>query len=531
MLGAMTRPERTDGTFDGQLLALNARIDALLEVATRARRSLAPTVLSIVESVVADFGLTGAFVHTIGEDREAHTFASGRAAGLPIVDAFIRENRASAGALLSPETSGAVVSTDGMLRLVGRSLDVAGEWFGCAGFVVAADRSEDLEFLGRALATMCEVLDNFLQTVRGARDKHRIMMELSSALQNRVLVDGLDEAVRILSKSVPFDRLMIALRADTAPGAAVHVQVYEASNGIVSRSCDTIGTAAVSVAHDSLRREARAYLDGGPSARIADIIGLTRIQEEVLIHGVRDARLVGKILVSAPPDGFNTYDRELFASFASFICQRVVDFSREYAERYLIPREGTAAILFTDISGFTKISETVLVDPRQIGRLIDLWGERAVEILWEHGGVFDKMVGDCVIGLFGPPFFEDDPAKTLSRAIRAAMAIRAMTNALPNDPEFAVLRESGLAVSTGVHHAPLFVGRFGPNENFTGFSSGMNNTARLQAQAGRNEIVVMAEAVALLGSPSPFRFGAARSAVVKNVANPLEFFPLEDATV
>jgi class 3 adenylate cyclase len=74
-----------------------------------------------------------------------------------------------------------------------------------------------------------------------------------------------------------------------------------------------------------------------------------------------------------------------------------------------------------------------------------------------------------------------------------------------------------------VNLAPLFVGQFGPNSNFTGFSSGMNNTARLQGCAQRDEILVMEEAVRALPAGHPFAFGETRSMRVKNVAEPLAF--------
>ena len=77
---------------------------------------------------------------------------------------------------------------------------------------------------------------------------------------------------------------------------------------------------------------------------------------------------------------------------------------------------------------------------------------------------------------------------------RPSPDIRAMTDRIPEEDEFALLRGSGVGVATGVNLAPLFVGQFGPNANFTGFSSGMNNTARLQGCATRGQILVMDDA-------------------------------------
>jgi adenylate cyclase len=254
--------------------------------------------------------------------------------------------------------------------------------------------------------------------------------------------------------------------------------------------------------------------------------------------------VVGKLVAAARNGVFNTWDRELLAAFASYIRQRVVDFNKEwrtlavsfppsavtrllqidnYARRYLEPREAEVAILYADIAGFTRLSEEVLQSPARVAELVEVWSRDAVELVWEHGGLFDKMVGDCIIAHFGPPFYEKNPGERLADSIRCAEAIRDMTRRLPERPGLEMLRESAVGVATGLNLCPLFVGRFGPNDNFTGFSRGMNNTARLQGCAVRDEILVMAEAIPALGDGSGFAFGPERSAKVKNVAEPLRF--------
>lgn len=194
-----------------------------------------------------------------------------------------------------------------------------------------------------------------------------------------------------------------------------------------------------------------------------------------------------------------------------------------YERTFLAPREETVGILYCDISGFTRLSEQVLKTPAKVAELVEDWSRDAVEIVWQHGGVFDKMVGDCIIALFGPPFYDDPPGTRLASAIACARDIRAMTNKLPQRVMFESLRESGVSVSTGVNLAPLFVGQFGPNSNFTGFSSGMNNTARLQGCAAKDEILVMESALASLPEGHGFRFGDVRATPVKNVAEPLRY--------
>ena len=109
---------------------------------------------------------------------------------------------------------------------------------------------------------------------------------------------------------------------------------------------------------------------------------------------------------------FNTFDRDLMDIFATYLRQRVVDFKREwkqlsfsfcpsvvsrlmaeddYTKKYLQPTEYPVAIMYTDISGFTKISEQDLKEPHLIGELVNTWSRQVVDLIWESGGVFDRI--------------------------------------------------------------------------------------------------------------------------------------------
>ena len=74
--------------------------------------------------------------------------------------------------------------------------------------------------------------------------------------------------------------------------------------------------------------------------------------------------------------------------------------------------------------------------------------------------------------------------------------------------------------------SPASVGFFGPNDDYTAFSSGMNNTARLQGVAGAGEILCMERFVGVLGETG--RFSDPRHAEVKNVAEPLPYRALNE---
>lgn len=504
---------------------LGAEVDELVETSMRNRASLARTMGAVLPVIARATAARAVVVRTFGEDLGLQTFAHPAGFTHAAVDRFFADSEAD------PALGGELPAGDDVL--VAQAFDVAGEWFGSAALVIEKDRAGDTALAAALLRAACEQLDNYLFSIFAARRKQRTTLALVAALRAPVLGEGLERAAALLSSEIPMTRLLLVVASEDDEHAPVHVQVYEGAR---------LAKCTLREADDTVDEMAQRYLAGGDRA-LADAFGFEHAREEVLIHGTRE-RPVGKLLVASASGDFDTHDRDLLASFASFICQRVVDFNKEhrtlsrsfrhadaarilrhadYAERFLAPREAEVAMMYVDISGFTRVSEQVLRDPRAIGHLVDAWGGRAVELVWKHGGTFDKMVGDCVIGLFGPPFYDTTPHERVAAAIRAAVEIRAMTEALGEVPGLEKLKDVGMSVSTGVSFGPLFVGRFGPNDNFTGFSASMNNTARLQGQAARGEILVMQVAVDALEGDRAFSFGEPREAKVKNVADALRF--------
>lgn len=486
--------------------ALEAAVDAALEQALLQRRPLEKVMPRLLELLCAHLGASATAVRTLDESLEERTFAHG-----------------------GPE-----LFASGGARRIEHALDVAGEPFGTATALFESAPPDDAAAL---LEAFCEKLDNHLAAIAQARRKFDVIRAISDALKEPVLDRGIEQACEILRRHVDFEDLVLLFRhEDDREADALRYIVYEGG-----RRTHHSSDPADRDTRAFLRRHAAAFL-AGDDAAVRERFGVVRGREEVLITGVRVAKVIGRMLVTSRHGEFHTYDRELLDRFADYLRQRIVDFNREwkrlalvfsnevcerllreesYVARWLTPREADAAVLYGDISGFTRISEQVLQKPEAVGRLIDTWAEEAVRILWETGGVFDKMVGDCVIGMWGPPFFEHEPAELCRRALEAATRIREHTRSLPAHPDLPELRGLTLDVAIGVSFCPLSVGLFGPSEDYTGFSSGMNNTARLQGVARGGEILCMESLVEAIGDPA--RFGEPREAAVKNVSEPLRF--------
>lgn len=516
---------------------LNDEVDRLAEIALRDRLPLDHAMRLVMPALCDAVGAEVAWIRTYDETLALHDYvhATGADDTLPAsLDDVAREADAAP-----------YVRSFGASTLIAQRIDVAGDAFGTAAVLVpgklegaAAERVQGL------LHVFCEEVDNTLAAIALARKKAIAIDAMSQALANPVLDQGLHRALDVLRENVPIEDLLLVFRhEDDLSGRTLQYKVIQ--NGALVHDSHAPGGPDPEV--DAFLR-ARAYrLMEGDDEEVRERFGLRRYREEVLITGVRSARVVGRLVVASRRGEFNTFDRDLIDRFADSLRQRIVDFNREwksiqktfsrescerllreegYREKYLTPRERECAVMFCDISGFTRVCEQVLIRPAAIGRLVDTWSARVVEILWETGGVFDKMVGDCVIGLWGPPFFERPSRQLCESAIDAAVRIRALTRSLTSHEDLPELvGQPPLDVATGLHFCSLFVGVFGPDEDYTGFSAGMNNTARLQGQAKGGEILCMDALIAQIGEDDP-RFAPYREAKVKNVEHPLRFRPL-----
>lgn len=505
---------------------LNDEADDGLERALRDRLPLESTMASLMPLLQQYARSVGVLVHTYDESLEMRDFTYGK---LP-------QDR---GAIIEAAT-GRLWRTalpDGATVVI-EPFDVAGDNFGYG--VLVFDRTLDpIESREARLLihTWAEQLDNYLAAIARSRKKHFVTKRLSEALRDPVLDVGIDAALAAIREEVDFDDLLLVFRHDEdTHGTSLRYKIIQ--NGKLTHD----SRAPASEVDDFMRTQAPSMLSGG-SRDLLERFGITRFREEVMIHGVRDARVVGKLVVTSARGEFNAYDREMLEVFADFLRQRVVDFNKEwkglslsfppgvvnrllseegYTKKYLSPRVAPVAILYADISGFSRVSEQVLREPALVGKLIDVWGAEVMNILWDTDGVFDKMVGDCVIAFFGPPFNEFSAKDACRRAVDAAIRIRAFTRTL-NDgrliPELVGVTPP-MGVATGINYCPLCVGFFGPDEDYTGFSSGMNNTARLQGVATRDEILCMDTVVEALGDDG---FSDELTAKVKNVGEPLRY--------
>ncbi len=533
----MTDPAERIRELEQRLALLEAKeklsreADDLVERAIRDHLPLAGALDELLPLLAEHSGARSVLLHTFDERLVTRSFEHGRdRIAVPVEVLLERTGREVAPEWLSAEET-----------VIAQRLDVAGEGFGCLALGYAGELGPSTRAVGfELMGAFAEELDNYLASIARAREKVAVTNALSEALRDPILSHGIDRAIDVLREHVAFDDLLLVFRHDEERlGRGLQYKIIQ--DGLLTHDSHAPGDLGI----DEFIRSHAAEMLHESAKDLVERFGISKFREEIRITGANEELVLGRLVLTTRKGEFNTYDRDLVERFVDFLQRRIVDFNKEwkslsvcfpepvvhrllreprYRDRYLSPREADVAVMFCDISGFTRLSEQVLKEPALIGNLIDVWGRRVVDVVWETGGVFDKMVGDCVIGLWGPPFYEWSPSETCRRAADAARRIRDYTRRLEDDLPMLRGVSEPIGVATGLNYCPLHVGLFGPDEDYTGFSSGMNNTARLQGVATRDQILCMDRFVETHGDASAF--GADGSTKVKNVGEPLRYRPL-----
>jgi adenylate cyclase len=132
------------------------------------------------------------------------------------------------------------------------------------------------------------------------------------------------------------------------------------------------------------------------------------------------------------------------------------------------------SFLFTDIAGFTEMSENLA--PEVLTGLLNDYFDGMSDVISAHNGMIDKFIGDAVVALFGAPTADPDHAL---HALRAAAAMDAFTEEFRRGH-----RGQGLGITRiGVHTGTASVGNFGGRRRFdyTAMGDAMNTAARLES--------------------------------------------------
>ena len=166
----------------------------------------------------------------------------------------------------------------------------------------------------------------------------------------------------------------------------------------------------------------------------------------------------------------------LRSAFAHYLSPALVQaLARDPSRLKLGGEQREMTFLFTDLEGFTSLTETV--SPETLVGLLNAYLDGLCRVAMEHGGTVDKIVGDAVHVMFNAPLDQADHAE---RGVRCALAIDAFAR------RYAVEQRAGGvdfgATRIGVNTGAAVVGNFGGGRRFdyTAHGDAINTAARLE---------------------------------------------------
>jgi adenylate cyclase len=244
--------------------------------------------------------------------------------------------------------------------------------------------------------------------------------------------------------------------------------------------------------------------------------------ESIRFHGIRSAmcvplwkgdQVIGIIHVDSPiqANTFTESDLDLLSALANYSAIAIEQASlnrkvrkekvaRERLEKYFSPsfvtrimsegemevQELEATVLFADIVGFTPLAER-LGDPRAVAEILNEYFSRMTDVIQEYDGAVDKFIGDCIMGVFGAPYWQEDHAV---RAVKVAIEMRHRLEDLNKESE-----NAGIQMRMGLNSGVVVAGPIGSQKRkeITVLGDPVNIASRIESTVAEAGQIVVGE--------------------------------------
>jgi len=156
-------------------------------------------------------------------------------------------------------------------------------------------------------------------------------------------------------------------------------------------------------------------------------------------------------------------------------------------ERLAAPVVCSASVLFTDIRGFTRLTERLANDPATLLDVLNAHLKKVIRSILICGGVVEKFMGDGVMATFGASGPQPDH---VDRAMAAAIGLIGANEGL--NRRYAAEWGFRLDVGVGIATGPVVVAAVGSAERseLGVLGDPVNVAARLVTNAGPGEVLM-----------------------------------------
>jgi len=208
--------------------------------------------------------------------------------------------------------------------------------------------------------------------------------------------------------------------------------------------------------------------------------------------------------------------RRNLARYISPRLRQMIERSCREGEPQPPPMERQVCILFSDIRGFTALSQKIT--PAELFSTISRQLGAQVDVVYRHRGYVDKFGGDGIMAVFDGDSMAWDACRCALEIMRVSESMQS-PGGLP------------MPVGIGIHQGLVVEGNIGSGEHldFSVIGNTVNLAARLCGYAHSRDIIVSQEVREAVGDDPDMKFVEPRQAHIRGLLEPIQLYRLVSA--
>jgi adenylate cyclase len=274
----------------------------------------------------------------------------------------------------------------------------------------------------------------------------------------------------------PAAERIFALNADQAIGLPFDLAFHQEENSEFVRAIGNVLTTGEKYSGYDLK-----YILPGSDDSVSFNINIVPLKNS-------KGKSIGQVLVVEDI----TQEQRMMATLSRYVDRRVAE--QLIKDKHSLKLGGVrrrVTILFSDIRGFTTISETASAE--EVVELLNDYFARMVRIIFAHGGTLDKFIGDAIMAVFGAPVqHEDDTVRAVQTALDMRRELMIFNAERRASGKFEI--ETGI----GLGYGEAISGNIGSDQrmDYTVIGDAVNLSSRLEALTKHyQEKVIISEPV------------------------------------
>ncbi|CAM9092289.1 unnamed protein product, partial [Phaeothamnion confervicola] len=216
-------------------------------------------------------------------------------------------------------------------------------------------------------------------------------------------------------------------------------------------------------------------------------------------------------------------EQRVKATMARFMSKEVADQLLASDDGQLEGKSQRISILFSDIRGFTGISESL--GAAGTVSLLNEYFEEMVEVVFRYRGILDKYIGDAIMALFGAPFVSEhdaDNAVAVANEMMAALRVLNARRVAAGKPTLDI----GIGIGTGV----AVIGNIGSTKRleYTAIGDCVNMSSRLEGATKQYGVPILISEFTVADLRRPAKLREIDLIKVKGKDNPVAVYEALD---